>query len=160
MSKAILICGKICSGKSYYAEKLRKENKAVLLSLDEITLLLKDGCPKEILPGAKELLFKKSLEILETGTDVILEWGFWKKEERDRAREFYESKGIHCEMHYVEISEEMRKFNLAERNRLVEEGKVRAYHFNDERAEMFDKEFEEPCISEIDVWTVNERTLQ
>ena len=40
MAKVILICGKICSGKSTYAEKLRMENKAVLLSIDEIMLAL------------------------------------------------------------------------------------------------------------------------
>ena len=36
MSKVILICGKICSGKSTYAEWLRVQNNAVLLSIDEI----------------------------------------------------------------------------------------------------------------------------
>ncbi|MDE6745031.1 MAG: ATP-binding protein, partial [Oscillospiraceae bacterium] len=39
-AKVILICGKICSGKSFYAERLRKEHGAVMLSVDEITLSL------------------------------------------------------------------------------------------------------------------------
>ena len=38
MGKAILICGKICSGKSTYAARLKKETNAVLLSVDEIML--------------------------------------------------------------------------------------------------------------------------
>lgn len=39
-SKIYLICGKICSGKSTYSQKLRDEHKAVILSVDEITLVL------------------------------------------------------------------------------------------------------------------------
>ena len=30
MGKVILICGKICSGKTYYAQKLKKENRVIL----------------------------------------------------------------------------------------------------------------------------------
>lgn len=37
MAKIFLICGKICSGKSTYAERIRMKNHAVLLSVDEIT---------------------------------------------------------------------------------------------------------------------------
>lgn len=37
MSKLIAICGKICSGKSYYANQLKKNENAVILSTDEAT---------------------------------------------------------------------------------------------------------------------------
>ena len=37
MSKVYLICGKICSGKSYYSKKLKEEVNAVILSPDEAT---------------------------------------------------------------------------------------------------------------------------
>ena len=40
MPKVIMTCGKICSGKSTYAQKLRLEYSAVILSVDEITLAL------------------------------------------------------------------------------------------------------------------------
>ena len=33
MPKVLIMCGKICSGKSTYAEKLKLENKAVILPL-------------------------------------------------------------------------------------------------------------------------------
>ena len=36
MAKVYLICGKLCCGKTTYAQKLCKENKAILLSVDEI----------------------------------------------------------------------------------------------------------------------------
>ena len=40
MGKVILICGKICGGKTTYAKSLIKANSAVLLSTDEITVAL------------------------------------------------------------------------------------------------------------------------
>ena len=40
MAKVILICGKICSGKSYYARKLKEKEHAVILSRDEMTYVI------------------------------------------------------------------------------------------------------------------------
>ena len=40
MAKVIMLCGKICSGKSTYANSISKQEKAVILSVDEITLAL------------------------------------------------------------------------------------------------------------------------
>lgn len=37
MAKVIAICGKICSGKSYYANQMRDKENAVILSKDEAT---------------------------------------------------------------------------------------------------------------------------
>ena len=37
MNKVICICGKICSGKTSYAKKLAKKEKAIILSIDEVT---------------------------------------------------------------------------------------------------------------------------
>ncbi len=37
MPKVYLICGKICSGKSYYSRKLQEKVNAVILSPDEAT---------------------------------------------------------------------------------------------------------------------------
>ena len=42
MAKVILICGRICCGKTTYAHQLRKKEKAVLLSCDEIMLFVLD----------------------------------------------------------------------------------------------------------------------
>ena len=37
MAKVYLICGKICSEKTWYARKLRERVGAVILSTDEVT---------------------------------------------------------------------------------------------------------------------------
>lgn len=80
MPKVIMTCGRICSGKSTYAQKLRLEYSAVILSVDEITLALFGNEAGEKLDDyvcrAEKYLYDKSLEIIETGTNVILDWGF------------------------------------------------------------------------------------
>ena len=37
MGKVILVCGKICSGKSYYSKQLKDSLNAVVISPDEAT---------------------------------------------------------------------------------------------------------------------------
>ena len=37
MAKVIITCGKICSGKSFYAKKIKEELNAVIISPDEAT---------------------------------------------------------------------------------------------------------------------------
>ena len=77
MAKVILICGKICSGKTTYANKLKAESGAVLLSVDEVMLtLFGQHCGDrhdEYAAKTKEYLYAKSLELLGMGIDVILD---------------------------------------------------------------------------------------
>ncbi len=159
MAKAILICGKICSGKSFYTETLRKENNAVVLSCDEITLSLFDGNlgdkHDEMCGRIHGYLFGKSLELLEIGVNVILEWGFWSKADRDFARNFYASRGYECEFHYIDVSEELWQKNINKRNREVAEGKTSAYYLDEGLLEKLERLFEVPDRSEIDVWYEN-----
>ncbi len=156
MPKVILICGKICSGKSTYAESLRKETKAILLSVDEITLALFDRSigenHDEIVARTERYLFEKSLQIIESGHSVILDWGFWQKEERNFAKNFYKNHGINYEMHYTDISDEQWKRNIDKRNKLITEGKTSAYFVDENLANKFNKLFEIPSKDEIDVW--------
>ncbi len=155
MAKVILICGKICCGKTTYAQKLCAENNAVLLSVDEITLaLFGQHCGDkhdEYVERTQNYLFNKSLELLEVGINVILDWGFWMKEERDYAREFYNSRNIECEFHYIDISNETWQTRLHKRNNEVLAEKISAYYVGDNLAEKFASIFEVPNTDEIDV---------
>lgn len=155
MPKVYLICGKICCGKSTYAEQLRVQNNAVLLSTDEITLaLFGQHCGDkhdEYVERTQNYLFDKSLELIEVGINVILDWGFWMKEERDYARAFYNSRNIECEFHYINISDKTWKARLKKRNNAIIDGETNAYYIDDNLAEKFGVMFEEPNEDEIDV---------
>ena len=154
MAKVILICGKICSGKSTYAEQLRIQNNAVVLSTDEITLaLFGQHCGDkhdDYVERTQNYLFNKSLELIEVGINVILDWGFWMKEERDYAREFYNSRNIECEFHYINISDETWNARLKKRNNAILAGTTSAYYIDDNLAEKFAAIFEVPSEDEID----------
>lgn len=160
MPKVFLTCGKICSGKSTYANKLRTENNAVLLSVDEITLAL-FGCDAgenhdTYVERAENYLYEKSVEIIETGMNVVLDWGFWTKAERDAAKEFYRSRGIECEFHYIDIDDETWRKNLEKRNAEIRSGKVNAYYVDEGLAKKFGEIFEKPDKSEMDIWYIND----
>ena len=156
MGKVILICGKICCGKSTYAEKLRLENKAVVLSVDEIMLsMFGQHCGDkhdEYAEKTKKYLFHKSLELIESGIDVILDWGFWQKEKRDAVKEFYRSRNIECELHYIDVRDKTWKARLNKRNNAVLIGETDAYFVDENLAAKFESCFEMPDKEEIDVW--------
>lgn len=155
MAKVILICGKICSGKSTYGEGLRRRENAALLSIDEITLsLFGQHCGDkhdEYSERAQDYLFRKSLDLIEVGINVILDWGFWSKEKRDFARKFYSSRNIKCEIHYIDVSDETWAARLEKRNNAVLTGEVNAYYVDENLAAKVVPLFEAPNKDEIDV---------
>lgn len=163
MAKVILICGKICSGKTTYAERLRREHGSALLSCDEIMLSLfphqLGERHEEIAEQTQHYLFRKSLELLETNISVILDWGFWTKESRDFARTFYQSRKIACELHFVDVSDAMWQQNIQKRNRAILDGQAQAYFVDEGLARKFDSLFQMPNRDEIDIWWHNDMTV-
>lgn len=156
MAKVIMTCGKICSGKSTYSEQLRINNNAIILSVDEITLALFEQNigekHDEYVEKLEMYLFEKSLEVISIGVNVILDWGFWTKAERDYAREFYSSRNISHEFHYIDISEETWQIRLEKRNKEILAGEIEAYYVDDNLKEKVESIFECPDKNEIDVW--------
>ncbi len=156
MSKVYLICGRICCGKTTYAKKMCSESNAVLLSVDEIMLSLFDQCCGEKMhmefeQRLKEYLLNKSLELIKQDINVILDWGFWTKEERESIKNFFSSRGIEAEMHYIEISDETWHHRLNKRNSAVLAGEHIAYFVDENLALKFASKFEAPDEYEIDI---------
>ena len=67
------------------------------------------------------------------------------------ARRFFGENGIHCELHYLKISDELWQERIEKRNILIAEGKVSAYYVDNGLAEKFAGIFEEPDENEIDL---------
>ena len=109
MAKVFLICGKICSGKGFYTRQLKEKEHAVVLSCDEIENDLfhhdlgdrRDAISADI----KAYLHKKAVDIARAGCNVILDWGFWSREERTDVSAYYKNAGIDFEWHYIDISD-------------------------------------------------------
>ena len=156
MAKVYLMCGKLCSGKSTHAAALRRSEHAVVLSVDEIPLALFGQGAGDMhdtyVARAETYLYRKSAEIIEAGIDVILDWGFWTRRERDEARAYYGGLGIPCEFHYIDIGDDEWHRRLNRRNEDVLAGRTEAYYVDDGLAAKFASIFEKPDPGEIAVW--------
>jgi len=156
MAKVILTCGKLGCGKTAYAKRLCAERGAVLLSADELMLALfgQDAGEKhdEYLEKVKAWLLDKSLEVVSLGLDAVLDWGLWTRAERDAVRAFYAAHAVPCEIHYLELSEAVRRQRIHERNRAVLSGSARDYYVDEGLASKLDRLFAPPEPSEADVW--------
>ena len=153
MARVIMTCGKICCGKTTYARKLEEELGAVVLSIDEVMLaLLPDGAGEmhdAYALRTEQYLLSLSLEILESGTDVILDWGLWTREQRDRLREFYRAHNFPCEIHYLRISDDEWQRRIRQRNGSRMDGS--SYYVDEGLLDKVESLFEEPAEDEIDL---------
>lgn len=160
MAKVMLICGKIASGKSVYAERIKREENAIMLSVDELVLSVLGSelgdKHDEITNRVQAYFFEKSVEIIKAGSNVLLDWGFWTKEKRTVARAFYDSRGIACEMHYIDTPDEVWRRNIDLRNCAVLTGETDAYFVDEGLMQKLESLFEVPSKEEIDVWFVND----
>lgn len=156
MGKVILICGKIGSGKTTYANKLAKELNAVNISQDELMLglfgaeLYYNEPEKyvEYCSKVEDYVKRKSGEVAKAGAIAICENGFWSRSERDELRKFYHDMGVVCELHYIDTPEEQRLQNIRCRNEEIRQGKSHFYLTDDKDIYHY---FEIPTDSEIDV---------
>lgn len=156
MSEVILLCGKICCGKSWYAEKLKKERPIVVLASDELMLSLFDvylgdkHC--ETVNKANEYLYFEAEKIANAGMDVALECGFWKKAGRQAVRERFEKLGHKVTLVYIEADGETIKKNAAKRNAALEKGEIRfCYPADENLLNKCEAGFEVPDEEECDV---------
>ena len=157
MSKIILICGKICSGKTYYANIIKEKENAIILSTDEVTYDLTDNEQGENYENfanrVNNYLRKKSVELAQIGTNVILDWGFWTREDRQEISEYFKTKNINIEWHYIDVDDETWQQNIKNRNKKVLNGEGGSDFFVDEG--LLNKvlsKFEVPYKDEIDIW--------
>lgn len=159
--RPILLCGRICAGKTTYAKRLGKTRGAACLSCDELMLALfgqqLGDRHDEIVRRTTAYLFSKSLELLQAGVTVILDFGFWRKSDRTAADSFFRSRGFAPEWHYVESDEAVWKQNIADRNAAAAADETVGYAVDAGLAEKCARLFEPPGREEMDVWFVNRR---
>ena len=155
MARVILICGRLCCGKTTYAEKLRGGGSAVILSADELMLTMfgpDAGADHDKYSArARSYLFSLAASVVGAGVDAILDWGFWTRRSRDEAREYFRSRGISCELHYISICDDEWRSRISRRNADVERGAVRAYFVDEGLLAKFRSLFEPPGDGEVDV---------
>ncbi len=152
MARVIMICGRLCSGKSTLAKKLSQERRAIILSCDEISLMLFPeglGCDHDAMTEKiKRYLLSKATEILSTGTDVILEWGFWTYASRKETRAYFEALGYECELYYLCVDEAEWARRIEARNKDIKSGQLNEYYVDAGLLSKANSLFEEPTADE------------
>lgn len=150
--EVILICGKICSGKTYLAKRLCDEKNALLLSCDELMLTVFDPNLGDdfdrVSKKCMDYLFKKAVCIAKSGINVILDWGFWKRADRDEARAYFSENDIKTTLYYIDIEDEKWQKNIQKRNCEVQEGKTTAYYVDQNLINKLESAFEAPFDDE------------
>ena len=156
MARVIMICGGLCSGKTTYAEALRREKGGVILSIDQLMLSLfgpdAGEMHDEYARRGKAYLHDQALSLLAAGVDVILDWGFWRREEREAGKALYEGRGHAVALHAIDIPEETWRARVEKRNAAVRAGEAEAYPVDEGLAAKFRALYEKPAEDEVDVW--------
>lgn len=157
MPKVYLICGKICSGKTYYAKQLKEKYNAVILSTDEVTFDLINNEQGEFYnifaARVNNYLKKKAAEIVSAGANVILDWGFWTKKDRTDISAYFAERNITYEWHYIDIDDESWQKNISERNERITSGNGGSDFYVDEGLlNKLNSMFDPPERNEIDIW--------
>ena len=121
MATLHLMVGLPCSGKSTLAQTLEHELPALRLTVDEWHIRLFGQDAEEPEHDARHslieaLLWNIASSALELGINVILDFGFWAREEREEYRLRAKQLGASSEVHYLDVPEDELLRRLAVRN--------------------------------------------
>ena len=147
VARLILICGLPGSGKTTVAKRLAGEARAVRLSPDEWKHALGiDYYDEDGRVRVEAQLWVLAQELLALGQSVVLEHGFWTREERDELRLAARALGATVELHYLEASVDELWRRLELRN---EAGAPGVVPINRSDLERWAAQFEAPDEAEL-----------
>jgi predicted kinase len=102
--RLVLLCGLPASGKTTLAREIAEAYGAVRFNPDEWELALGIDPFDAQFQVRLEAQFSRLTErLLALGISVILEWGFWAREERDVKRDLGRSLGAAVELRFLDV---------------------------------------------------------
>jgi predicted kinase len=115
-----LLCGLPGSGKSTVARQIVDQHRAVRFTLDEWMLRLHGLAHDHPDYGTKaaecrELIWDTAADVLRAGTDVVLDWSQWSREQRAACKERAEAGGWQLVLHYIDVAPEIAITQAASR---------------------------------------------
>src|SRR5215207_4527939 len=110
-----------CSGKTTLAQTLEREQSALRLTTDEWHIRLFGQDAEEPEHDSRHALIEAMLwniasRAFELGMNVILDFGFWAREEREDYRSRAKQLGASSEVHFLDVSADELMHRLAVRN--------------------------------------------
>lgn len=114
----VLLCGLPGAGKTTLAKKLASEMPAVVMSPDQE--MYERGISffnEKARADIEAEQWQKALKLAKSGKNVILENGFWGREERDTLRREAHALGLKIELHYLDVPFEELWLRVDARNK-------------------------------------------
>ena len=147
-----LMVGLPCSGKTTLARKLEFERSALRLTPDEWHVCLfgqdADKPEHDARHGLIEaLLWDVAARVLALGGNVILDFGFWSREEREDFRLRAKKLGASSEVHFLKVPEAELMQRISARNTQPSEG---AFHISEEMMRPWVALFQAPIPDELE----------
>jgi len=151
MATLHLMVGLPCSGKSTLARTLEHEHSALRLTPDEWQIRLFGQDAEEPEHNARHTLIETlqwevASRLLTLGIDVILDYGFWTREEREDFRSRAKQLGASSEVHFLDVSEEELLRRLAHRNA---QHSSQAFYIPEEMMKPWISIFQKPTSDEL-----------
>src|SRR5918911_1916861 len=147
-----LIVGLPCSGKTTLAQELEHELPALRLTTDEwhVRLFGQDAEEPEhdTRHGLIEaMLWNIASRALELGTNVILDFGFWARAEREDYRLRAKRLGASSEVHFLDVPQAELLRRLAVRN---SQPSQESFHISEESMKAWIEFFQKPTPDELE----------
>jgi predicted kinase len=148
-----LMVGLPCSGKTTLARKLEVERSALRLTPDEWQIPLFGQDAEEPEHDARHglieaMLWDLAARALALGTNVILDFGFWAREEREDFRQRAKKLGAGSEVHFCDVPEAELMRRLAARNAFASQ---ETFHITEEMMRPWIVFFQPPTPDELGV---------
>lgn len=121
MATAHLLHGYLGAGKTTLARRLERENNAIGFTPDAwMARLFGEDPPAEIfqekVSAILELLEPLWIRCLALGVDVVLDYGFWSRCERDHTRQVVEDLGARAVLYHLTCDEQEARSRVERRN--------------------------------------------
>lgn len=117
-----LLCGKIAAGKSTLANDLSSQPGTVLISEDHWNAKLYPGeistlddylrCSARL----REVVGPHVVSLLQEGLSVVMDFPANTTRQREWLRGIFETAGVHHELHYLDVTNDVCKKRLQDRN--------------------------------------------
>lgn len=152
MATLHLMVGLPCAGKTTLARKLEYECLALRLTPDEWQLRLFGQDAEDPQHNVRHalieaLLWEVASRALVLGTNVILDFGFWAREEREEYRSRAKQLGASSEVHFLDVPEEELLRRLARRNA---QRSLMAFHIPEAMMHPWIAFFQKPTLDELE----------